>query len=133
MPVDGLAAKLARYGRLFRYTLPDGDEPLWTSRYPAFPTVLVVLANGSRRALEGRRAMVLALMTEGPFAHIVRSTRAPHDQTDWLSRCWSASPSHSRAPVDKGSPRRAARAPALRRDVEDLTRRSVAASTSSNC
>jgi hypothetical protein len=105
MPVDDLAAKLARYGRLFRFTLPDACEPLWTTRYPAFPTVLVVLANGTRRALEGRRAMVLALldeedvqetridvclledlMTEGPFGAVVRSANDPSRAVDWLGR-----------------------------------------------
>ncbi|HTU39970.1 MAG TPA: replication-relaxation family protein [Acidimicrobiales bacterium] len=105
MPVDDLAAKLARYGRLFRYTLPEAGEPLWTSRYPAFPAVLVVLANGTRRALEGRRSMMLALlaeedvadirvdvclledlMTMGPYAPVVRSAHAPRDQVDWLGR-----------------------------------------------
>jgi hypothetical protein len=103
MPVDDLAAKLVRYGRLFRYTLPDEAAPLWTTRYPAFPGVLVVLANGTRRALEGRRGMVLALladedvqdiridvclledlMTDGPFAAIVRSVREPSRAVDWL-------------------------------------------------
>jgi hypothetical protein len=105
MPVDDLAAKLVRYGRLFRYALPDAAEPLWRIRYPAFPTVLVVLANGTRRALEGRRGMVLALlagedvqdiridvclledlMTDGPFAAIVRSAREPSRPVDWLGR-----------------------------------------------
>ncbi len=107
MPVDDLAAKLVRYARLFRYTLPGDDSaaPLWTTRYPAFPTVLVVLANGTRRALEGRRGMVLALlaeedvediridlclledlMTEGPFGAIVRSAREPSRPVDWLGR-----------------------------------------------
>jgi hypothetical protein len=68
MPVDDLAAKLVRYARLYRYTLPgdgaESAEPLWRSRYPAFPTVLVILANGTRRALEGRRSMLLALLAE---------------------------------------------------------------------
>ena len=105
MPVDDLAAKLVRYARLFRYTLPDAPEPLWMSRYPAFPTVLVVLANGTRRALERRRGMVLSLladedvqdvridvctleglMTEGPFAPIVRSASDPGRPVDWLGR-----------------------------------------------
>jgi hypothetical protein len=105
MPVDDLAAKLVRYGRLFRYTLPDAAAPLWTTRYPAFPAVLVVLANGTRRALERRRGMVLALladedvrdlridvclledlMTDGPFLPIVRSAHEPSRAVDWLGR-----------------------------------------------
>jgi hypothetical protein len=108
MAVDDLAAKLVRYARLFRYTLPgDGADtlaPLRTSRYAAFPTVLVVLANGTRRALEGRRSMLLALlaeedvedlridvclledlMTDGPFAPVVRSVREPSLPVDWLA------------------------------------------------
>jgi hypothetical protein len=109
MPVDDLAARLVRYTRLFRYTLPgdgaDSAEPRWTSRYAAFPTVLVVLANGTRRALEARRSMVLALlaeedvadiridvclledlMTGGPFAPVMRSAREPGRPVDWLGR-----------------------------------------------
>jgi hypothetical protein len=83
----------------------DSTEPLWTTRYPAFPIVLVVLANGTRRALEGRRGMVLALLaeedvdevridmclledliTDGPFGAIVRSVREPNRPVDWLGR-----------------------------------------------
>jgi hypothetical protein len=109
MPVDDLATKLVRYARLFAYTLPgdraESPAPLWTTRYPAFPTVLVVLANGTHRALEGRRATLLALltdedvhdvridvclledlMTDGPFAAIVRSAGEPSRQVDWLGR-----------------------------------------------
>ncbi len=109
MPVDDLTAKLVRYARLFRYTLSgdgvDSAEALWTSRYAAFPIVLVVLANGTRRALEARRAMLLALlaeedvaeiridvclledlMTAGPFALIVRGAGDPSRPVDWLGR-----------------------------------------------
>lgn len=111
MPVDDLAAKLTRYARLYRYTLPaEGladSAPLWRERYSVFPTVLVVLANGTRRRLERRRDIVLALcgqdqqlqdvpqvridvclladlQTEGPFAAIIRSAAEPDRPVDWL-------------------------------------------------
>jgi hypothetical protein len=119
MPADDLAAKLGRYARLYRYTLPAKDRldepaPLWTQRYPVFPTVLVVLANGDRRHLERRRHTVLALCGEdqelldtpevridvcllqdlqadGPFAPVVRSACTPEHDVDWLGGAWSRS------------------------------------------
>jgi hypothetical protein len=109
MPADDLAAKLSRYARLYRYTLPgedglDDPAPLWTQRYPVFPTILVVLANGSRRQLERRRQTVLALcgqdqdapevridvcrlqdlQSDGPHAPIFRSASHPERPVDWL-------------------------------------------------
>jgi hypothetical protein len=47
----------------------DSAEPLWWSRYPAFPTVLVVLsptAPGARS--KGRRSMLLALLADEDVA-----------------------------------------------------------------
>jgi hypothetical protein len=111
MPVDDLASKLIRYARLYRYTLPAESPadpaPLWRERYSVFPTVLVVLANGTRRRLERRREIVLALcgqdqqlqdapevridvcllddlQTDGPFAPIIRSAAQPGRPVDWL-------------------------------------------------
>jgi hypothetical protein len=111
MPADDLAAKLGRYARLYRYTLPaEGlaePAPLWRVRYSVFPTVLVVLANGTRRRLERRRDIALALcgqdqqlqyapevridvclladlQTHGPFAPIIHSAAEPDRAVDWL-------------------------------------------------
>jgi Replication-relaxation len=111
MPVDDLATKLGRYARLYRYTLrAEGladPAPLWRERYSVFPTVLVVLANGTRRRLERRRDVVLALcgqdqelqdvpevridvcllgdlQNEGPFAPIIHSAAEPDRSVDWL-------------------------------------------------
>ncbi len=47
MPVDDLAAKLARYATLYHHTLPptgptDRPRPLWTHSYAIFPAVLLV-------------------------------------------------------------------------------------------
>jgi hypothetical protein len=49
--------------------------PLWTTRYAAFPSVLVVLANGTRRTLERRRSVLLALLAEEDVDEI-RTTSA---------------------------------------------------------
>jgi hypothetical protein len=114
MPVNDLAAKLARYARFYRYTLPPTDPldepaPLWTRLYPAFPAILLVLTGASCTRLERRRATVLALcarnpdmtdaqeveiaccllddLTEhGPFAPIFRSPDRPQTATDWLGQ-----------------------------------------------
>jgi hypothetical protein len=112
MPVDDLASKLGRYARLHHYTLPTTDRldepaPLWHRRYSVFPTILVVLANASRRRLERRRQTVLALCgqdqqlqdapevridvcllqdlrADGPSAPIIRSAGDPDQLVDWL-------------------------------------------------
>lgn len=51
LPVDRLAAGLARYAQLHRAGDEHG-EPLWRAWYPAFPPVLCVLAGASRKVLE---------------------------------------------------------------------------------
>lgn len=108
---DDLAARLARYAQLYRRTVTpaSGGEPvsLWSQLYPAFPTLLVVLAGRSRPALERRRQTVLAICREdpdlartpqveiaicllddlaaaGPFAAIFRSPDDPDAPIDWL-------------------------------------------------
>jgi len=114
MPVNTLAAKLARYARLYRHTLPgsnalDEPAPLWTQFYPIFPSVLLVLAGASRPRLERRRDALLVLcahnpdltgtpeveiaccllddLTEqGPFAAIFRAPGSPRTATDWLNQ-----------------------------------------------
>lgn len=106
LPVDGMVTELARYGELFRAAGEDG-EPLWRSRYPAFPAVLCVLAGGGREALERRRETALALLgtdpqlartpevairvclledllAAGPFAPIFCEPRDPERAVDWL-------------------------------------------------
>lgn len=112
IPTADLAAKLARYSRLYRHATPADDHgdppvPLWTRHYPVFPTVLAVLAHESRDRLERRRQVVLALCREnpelretadvavsvclledlasrGPFAPIFRAAADPDTPTDWL-------------------------------------------------
>jgi hypothetical protein len=109
---ETLAAKLARYARLYAYTpapdKPGRRMPLWAKSYPVFPTVLVVLAGKpARRALERRRANVLALCADddelrttseveiavallddltdqGPFAAIFRTLVDPAAPRNWL-------------------------------------------------
>jgi hypothetical protein len=106
LAVDAMAAELARYADLFRASGEDG-EPLWRSRYPAFPGVLCVLAGARREVLVRRRDTALALLraepqmtrtpeveirvclledlvARGPFAPIFRSLRDPGRAVDWL-------------------------------------------------
>ena len=79
-------------------------EPAWAQHYAVFPATLLVLANGSRRALERRRDVVLALcqqdrgdalaltvcllddlMERGPFAPVFRTLGDNlHKPVDWL-------------------------------------------------
>ncbi|MBS1886003.1 MAG: replication-relaxation family protein [Actinobacteria bacterium] len=108
LPVDAMAAELARYADLFR----AGDEeagPVWRSRYPTFPSVVCVLAGGDREVLRRRRDTALALLraepqltrtpevevrvcllgelvARGPFAPIFRSLRDPGQTVDWLGK-----------------------------------------------
>jgi len=105
-PVEGLARELALYARLRRAEGPGG-EPLWRESYPAFPSVLCVLAGSRPDLLRRRREGVLAflvadpalgssphpairvclledLCAEGPFAPIFLEARAPGREVDWL-------------------------------------------------
>jgi hypothetical protein len=109
MPTALLAGKLARYARLYRHTVksPDGPVAYWQTRYPVFPTVLLVLDNGTTRQLERRARTVLGLCAEhpelrstpeveisccslsdlqdsGPFASIWRTIHDPSQPVDWL-------------------------------------------------
>ncbi len=106
LPVDALAAELARYAELFRASVKDGT-PVWRSRYPVFPWVLCVLAGASREALGRRRDTALALLRaepwltrtpevsirvclledlveRGPYAPIFHGLREPRCAVDWL-------------------------------------------------
>jgi hypothetical protein len=105
-PAEGLARELALYARLRRAEAPGG-EPLWRERYPAFPSVLCVLAGSRPDLLRRRREAVLAflgsdpalgssqhpairiclledLCAGGPFAPIFLEARAPGQRVDWL-------------------------------------------------
>jgi hypothetical protein len=106
LPVDAMAAELARYTELYRASGEDGS-PLWRSRYPGFPPVLCVLAGAGREALERRRDTALALLGTdpqltrspevairvclmedllgaGPFAPIFLAPGDPGRAIDWL-------------------------------------------------
>lgn len=106
MSVDSLAAELGRYARLYRAKGSD-DLPLWRSRYPSFPSVLCVLAGGTRAVLERRRDTAIALMRsdpelsrtpevviriclaqdlskQGPFAPVFQDLRDPGERVTWL-------------------------------------------------
>jgi len=63
---DKLAAKLASYARLFRYTPPNQRRPAWQARYDAFPGVICVVAGKSAAALENRVEDVLSLCDSNP-------------------------------------------------------------------
>jgi Replication-relaxation len=66
LPLDRLAAKLARYARLEQHVPKGAREPGWRSHYPAFPGLLVVLADRARQLLERRRDAALALCQADP-------------------------------------------------------------------
>jgi hypothetical protein len=106
--VDAMAAELARYADLYRATGAD-EEPLWRRRYPAFPSVICVLAGAGREVLTRRRETALALLRaepqltrtpeveirvclledladRGPFAPTFRSLRDPGRAVDWLGQ-----------------------------------------------
>jgi hypothetical protein len=106
LPVDRLAAGLARYAEFHR-ARDERGEPAWRARYPAFPPVLCVLAGAPRSVLERRRATAIALLRSdpqlsrtpeaaificllddlqeaGPFAPILLDPRDPGRPVDWL-------------------------------------------------
>jgi hypothetical protein len=64
LPVEALAAKLARYARLYHYTPATQKTPAWRTRYEVFPDVICVLAGDTNDALERRMQSVLALCRE---------------------------------------------------------------------
>jgi hypothetical protein len=107
--VDAMAAELARYADLYRATGDDGEELLWRRWYPAFPSVVCVLAGAGREVLTRRRDTALALLraepqltrtpeveirvclseelaARGPSAPIFRSLRDPGHAVDWLGQ-----------------------------------------------
>lgn len=113
MPAPRLAAKLARYARLYHHTIATkpGVPPVrfWETRYPVFPTVALVLDGDTPERLTRRRYAVLALCaddrdlrrtpqvdiaacllddlrTDGPFAPIWRRLVDPELAVDWLGR-----------------------------------------------
>lgn len=112
MPVGALAAKLARYARLYHHTVTGHDgRPVafWQTRYSVFPTLLLVLDGGSHRALLRRRDTALALCAAapalqrtpeveitvcllgdlrrvGPFAGVWQTLADPGAAVNWLGR-----------------------------------------------
>jgi hypothetical protein len=103
---EGLARELALYARLRRVEAPGG-RPLWRERYPAFPSVLCVLAGARADLLRRRREAVLAflasdpavgsspqpairlclleeLCAEGPFGPVTLEAQGPARPVDWL-------------------------------------------------
>jgi hypothetical protein len=105
---EGLARELALYARLRTVAGPDG-EALWRGRYPAFPSVLCVLAGSRADLLRRRREAVLAflgadpalasspqpairvclleeLCREGPFAPVFIEARESGLPVDWTGR-----------------------------------------------
>ncbi len=112
MPLDLLVAKLIRYARLYRHAVPENGTRsvrFWSTRYPVFPTVLLVLDGGTPERLRRRRHTVLSLCAEhpelrrtpqveisacllddlrtaGPFSEIWRTMRNPSPSVDWLDR-----------------------------------------------
>lgn len=113
MPSERLAAKLARYARLYRFrprSERKGAErppPAWQARYPVFPALLVVFAGLPRRELERRRALITGLCRtepdlertpdvsiylclledlarQGPFAAIFTKPGRSEEPVDWL-------------------------------------------------
>jgi hypothetical protein len=106
-PTDKLAAKLASYARVFRYTRPNQRKPAWQARYDTFPVVICVVAGKkSAAALQRRVEAVLSLcdsdtelrrtpqveislcllgdlVQRGPFAPIWQRPDSP-DRYDWL-------------------------------------------------
>jgi hypothetical protein len=113
VPADTLAAKLARYARLYHHTgrrQSDHDaRPAWQERYPIFPDTICVLADQPRPALQRRAQTVLALCREdrqlrstpevrislalledlqahGPFAPVFTNAEYPGQPVDWLGQ-----------------------------------------------
>jgi hypothetical protein len=109
IPLDQLAAKLARYAQLKHYS-PANDRPegpLWRAYYRTFPPVLVVLADQTPAAARRRVQKTIALYrsdpsqgrygtvptsfttlaeltARGPFAPIFIPAEQPDHFTDWL-------------------------------------------------
>jgi hypothetical protein len=117
---DKLAAKLAGYARLYRYTRPNQSKPAWQARYDTFPGVICVVAGKkSPAALDRRVEAVLSLcdsdtelrrtpqveisfcllgdlVQQGPFAPIWQRPDSP-DRYDWLGN--TGSPTDGEAAV----------------------------------
>jgi DNA-binding MarR family transcriptional regulator len=111
LPSYKLAAKLARYARLYRFrpraAKGERREQAWRAHYPVFPAVLVVFAGRPRAALERRLRLIgdlcaiephlertgqvqihLCLLEDlgraGPFAPIFTDVAAPTRRINWL-------------------------------------------------
>ena len=118
LPLDRLAAKLARYAHLERHVPKGAREPGWHSHYPTFPGLLVVLADRPRRLLERRRHAAIALYEAdpelargelsvsiclldelrecGPFAPIFARAADPQPAVNWLGEPGGPTSGHDR-------------------------------------
>jgi hypothetical protein len=77
MTTDALAQKISAYARLAAYRPAKASAtaaPLWRSRYPVWPGVLIVLAHRPRAQLERRAAVTLGIATADPVVgqHLTR-------------------------------------------------------------
>jgi hypothetical protein len=121
MPVGAVAEKIGRYARLYNDSATDTDGEavtVWRTRYPVFPTVLVVLDRGAEKVLHRRRETLLALCASdpaldrapevqvavcllddlrqvGPFAGIWQSLSDPGRAVDWLGNPATPTPEDS--------------------------------------
>lgn len=109
LSVDRMVGELARYGQLYRARDKKSTEPLWRYHYPRFPPVICVLAGASRKSLNRRLDVALALLADhpaldraygvriyfcllddltdcGPFAPIFYALNEPDGPVDWLGR-----------------------------------------------
>lgn len=107
LSVERLVAELSRYGHLYGAREKGGGEPLWRHHYPHFPTVICALAGASRKSLNRRLDVALALLAEhpaldqayevrihfclledltdrGPFAPIFYALAEPERAVNWL-------------------------------------------------
>jgi Replication-relaxation len=113
-PAEHLAAKVSAYTRL-RYFAPPASgtdeppEPLWRSYYRAWPHLLIVLADQSRKRIRQRIQRTVALyqsdpahggaspiplsfvalddlISQGPFAPIFTAAEHPGQPVDWLGQ-----------------------------------------------
>lgn len=108
LSVERMVAELARYGQLYGAREKGGrGEPLWRYHYRSFPSVICALAGASRKSLNRRLDVAVALLADhpaleraydvrihfcllddlrdrGPFAPIFYTLNEPDRPVDWL-------------------------------------------------